>query len=287
MNHRPRRIIALFVSLTLMTTMPGCQTLKDRGQEQERQAELLTTQKTLVVNFINQGQPNMALKELRSLITQHPQDADFKNLMGLCYLSLQNPKMALKSFEDSYRLEARAPVALNISSAYIETKQYPLALKTLRNLLASPLGKNYQHPERIHHNIALVAERMNKAKLAEKHYQLALQENPTYYLSLMRLGQLYERSKRPNEAQQQFYRAREACLRCFDPIYALVSQQLGRGQGPSAVALIQDYLGNKEVEAADRNKARKLLSQAQSTGAGSVLSIGKRPAAKGTPLPLR
>lgn len=281
MNHRSRRIIALFVILTLMTTLPACQTLKDKGSEEQRQAELLQAQKSVVINFINQGQPNMALKELRSLVTQYPEDADFKNLLGLTYLSLQNPKMALSFFEESYRLQPRAPVALNLSSAYIETKQYPRALKTLRDLQKSPLGKSYQHPERIHHNIALVAERMKKSKLAEKHYLLALQENPAYYLSLMRLGQLYEKSRRQAEAQQQFHRAREACLKCFDPIHALVSQYLSAGQGNHATNLLQEYLANKEVEAGDRNKARQLLAQTNKTRPGGVLSIRRREA----PLP--
>lgn len=279
MKHLSRRIIALFVNLTLMITVPACQTLKDKGSEEQKQAELLQTQKTLVINFINQGQANMALKELRSLVTQYPEDADFKNLLGLTYLSLQNPKMAISFFEDSYRLQPRAPVALNLSSAYIETKQYPKALKALRDLQKSPLAKNYQFPERIHHNIALVAERMKKTKMAEKHYVLALQENPGYYLSLMRLGQLYEQTRRPNEAQQQYQKAREACLKCFDPVHALVSQYRKSGQSATANRLIQEYLLNKEVEIADKGKARRLLGPGNQSGPRGTLSIRKQPSA--------
>ncbi len=162
--------------------MPGCQTLKDPASEARREDELLNTQKNLVIGYINQGQPNMALRELRPLLTKHPQDADFKNLMGLTYLSLQNPKMALGFFEESHRLQPRASVALNLSSAYIETKQFAKAMKTLKDLRNSPAGKEYQYPERILHNIGLCAERMDKYKIAEKYYKLAIEVNPYYYL---------------------------------------------------------------------------------------------------------
>jgi Tfp pilus assembly protein PilF len=254
------RVLAPCIIILFILCMPGCQTLKDPAAEAKREEDLLNTQKNLVIGYINQGQPNMALRELRPLMKKHPQDADFKNLMGLTYLSLQNPKMALGFFEESHRLQPRASVALNLSSAYIETKQYSKAMKTLKELRNSPAGKDYQYPERILHNLALCAERMNKEKIAEKYYKLAIEVNPYYYLSLMRLGQLYERTRNTDLALREYQKAREACRKCFDPIHALVTQWVAQGDTPKAMALIQEYLTDKELDPAERMKARKLLA---------------------------
>ena len=255
-----RRVIAPYIIILFILCMSGCQTLKDRDSEAKREDELLNTHKNVVINYINQSQPNLALRELRPLLSKYPEDADFKNLMGLTYLSLQNPKMALGFFEESHRLQPRASVALNLSSAYIETKQFAKAMKVLKDLRNSSAGKEYQYPERILHNIALCAERMNKAKLAEKYYQLAIETNPYYYLSLMRLGQLYEKSRNTDLAQKQYLRAREACMKCFDPVHALVAQYIAKGDVSQAMTLVQEYLADKELDAADRLKARKLLA---------------------------
>ncbi|MDQ3231391.1 MAG: hypothetical protein M3Q07_06180 [Pseudobdellovibrionaceae bacterium] len=255
-----RRVLAPCIIILFILCTPGCQTLKDRGSEARREDELLNTQKNLVIGYINQGQPNMALRELRPLLTKHPEDADFKNLMGLTYLSLQNPKMALGFFEDSHRLQPRASVALNLSSAYIETKQFAKAMKTLKDLRNSPAGKEYQYPERILHNIGLCAERMDKLKIAEKYYKLAIEINPYYYLSLMRLGQLYERMRNTEFAVREYQRARDACMKCFDPVHALVTQWVAKGEVQKSMALIQEYLADKELDAADRLRARKLMA---------------------------
>lgn len=202
----------------------------------------------------------MALKELRPLEKAHPKDADLKNLMGLIYLSMQNPKTALGYFEAAYKLDARAPITLNLSSALIETGQSQRAIKVLKNLQKNETGKAYQYPERIRHNIGLAAERMKKYDMAAKYYKLALVDNPYFYISLMRLGATYEQLKKNGFAYQQYLKAREACLKCFDPVQAAVQLQLKSGKASLATKTIQDYLANKELEPQDRAKAQQLLS---------------------------
>ncbi|MCX6128963.1 MAG: hypothetical protein NTX25_07850 [Proteobacteria bacterium] len=263
-----------YFTILFILCMSACQTLKDRDAEAKREEDLLNTQKNLIIGFINQSQPNMALKELRPLMLKYPNDSDFKNLMGLTYLSLQNSKMALGFFEESYRLQPRASVALNLSSAYIETKQFTKAMKLLKDLRSSPLGKDYQYPERLLHNIALTAERMDKLRMAEKYYKLAIETNPFYYLSLMRLGQLYERVKRYESAKIQFQKAREACMKCFDPVHALVAQYLAQKKSQEAMSLIQEYLADKELDAADRLKARKLVVTAAQNDPQNAIHAG-------------
>jgi Tfp pilus assembly protein PilF len=257
-----RKKFSAYLRIILILCASACQTLKNSEQENKKEEDILATQKSLVINYINQGQPNMALRELRPLEKSNPKDADLKNLMGLIYLSMQNAKGALVYLEEAYRLQPRAPIALNLSSALIESGQSVRATKILKDLKKSPAGKNYQYPERITHNIGLASERMNNLPMAEKYYKLALQENPYFYISLMRLGAVYEQQKKGGFAYQQYLKAREACLKCFDPIQSAVQLQLKAGKAALAAKTIQEYLANKELEAIDRAKAQRLLASA-------------------------
>jgi len=254
--------ISLYLRIILILCTSACQTLKNPGQEEKKADEVLATQKSLVVNYLNEGQPSMALRELRPLEKAHPEDADLKNLMGLIYLSLQNSKEALGYFEVAYKLDTRAPIALNLSSALIETGQSMRAIKILKKLQASEAGKSYQYPERIQHNIGLAAERMKKYNLAEKYYKLALVDNPSFYISLMRLGATYESLQKRGFAYQQYLKAHQACLKCFDPVQASVQIQLKSGKADLAMKMLQEYLSNRELEPKDRAKAQQLLGSA-------------------------
>lgn len=272
-----RQKLSVYLRIILILCASACQTLKNPGDEENKADEVLATQKSLVVNYLNQGQPSMALRELRPLQKAHPQDPDLKNLMGLIYLSLQNGKEALGYFEDAYKIDKRPPIALNLSSALIETGQTMRAIKILKKLQASEAGKAYQYPERIQHNIGLAAERMKKYNLAEKYYKLALVDNPSFYISLMRLGATYEAMQKRGFAYQQYQRAHEACLKCFDPVLASVQIQLKAGKADLALKTLQDYLANRELEPKDRAKAQQLLgsahkanNQAQAQRAGAA-----------------
>lgn len=258
-NTSHKFLAYLLILISLCTS--ACQTLNEENPE-KKAADILATQKTMVINYINQGQPNLALRELRPLERKHPQDADLKNLLGLTYLSMQNAKSAQNFFQEAYKLSPRAPIALNLSSAMIETGQAHQAIKVLQDLKKSEAGKSYQFPERINHNIALAAERLKKPQLAEKYYKLALAENPYYYISLMRLGAVYEGTKKAGSAYQQYLKAREACLKCFDPVNAAVQLQLRSGKPQLALKTIQSYLDNKDLDSADRMKAQQLMTSA-------------------------
>ncbi len=275
MPNCKRLILIPIAWFTLILTMPACQTLKNDTNEEETANNLLETQKNVVIDYLNHGQGDLALKELRPLVAKYPQDVDFKNLLGLTYLSLQNFQMAQGLFEEAYRLDPKPHIALNLSSAYLENKQYARAMKLLKDLQASPQGKKYQYPERLQHNIGIIALRMNKPKLAEKHFLLALQYNPFYYLSLMQLGQLYEKTNRSQLALEQFEKARGACLKCYDPMHALVRQYLKRGERKTALMLLEEYMMYKEVEPLDRGKARKLLALAGRQNSPGDVSLRK------------
>ena len=252
----------MHLSLFFIIILCGCQTLGN-DEEAKKQAEILNTQKSVIISFLNKGMPSMALKDLRKLIEQYPEDADFKNLMGLTQLALGNPKASIPFFKDAMKIEPRPSISLNLSSAYIESGETERAVAVLTTMLQSPELKNYAHPERVHHNLALAWEKGKKLDESEKQYKTALANNPDFYISLMRLGQLYERTKRPKLARAQFERARKICDPCFDPVNALAMNQLAEGKAQVAIKLVKSYLANKEIAPQDRLRAIRVVELAQ------------------------
>jgi len=271
----------IYVNIFFIISMSACQTLRKPEEQIDKQAEILNAQKTLIVSFLNQGLPQMAHKELRSLQHQYPDDADFKNLMGLTLLALENPRRAIGHFQESLKIQPRASVALNLSSAYIEAQDYDRAIRLLMNMTKNEGMKNYRFPERIAHNIALAAERKEDWRMAERFYLQALSDNPQYYLSLMRLGQLYEKTERPKLAIQQFLTARAACNQCYDPINGLVMNYLALKAPTRAMETIRVFLQQKEITQPDRDRAMKLLQMTESIASNLPKSPTTESAARG------
>ena len=260
MNIGKQFFLMLLCCSIFGTLNTGCQTLKQTNEADERQTEVLATQKTVIVSFLNKGLPGLALKELRRVMRENPDDADFFNLLGLTHLALENPDKAISNFKRSYEIDPRTSVGLNLSSAYIEDKRFNQAISTLEVIKKSKDIKDYQYPERLSHNLALAYERLGNLNAAIKHYTLALSENPNYYLTLMRLGQVYEKKKKRYAAQDTFRKARSACPACFDPVNALVVNYMAAGKHRAAYESLQRFKNAKTTSAKDKRRAVKLMS---------------------------
>lgn len=247
-----------FISLFIIM-LSGCQILNVVDAEERQRQEVLTTQKSLVVSFLNKGLPEMAIKELRALIAKYPDDADFRNLMGLAQLAIKNHTEAIRYLHEAYKIEPRPSIALNLSSAYIEAGQFSKSITLLMALSKQKNMESYLHPERISHNIGLASERNKNTKQAEKYYLKALSQNPSFYISLMRLGSLYENTKQPKKAYTYFYKAKATCPTCFDPVNALTMNYLAEGKTQKATQIAKAFLAQKELLPQDRVRGVRLL----------------------------
>jgi len=253
----------VYVNIIFIISTSGCQTITKPDNQKASADELINNQKSLIISYINKGNPNSAHAELRDLIRQYPNDPDFQNLMGLVYLVLEHPKQAVVYFRRSIKLNMQPAAVLNLSSAYIESKQYSKALKLLSSLKKHGSYAAYPYPERVSHNIALAAERSKNFKMAEKHYKEALTENPQYYLSLIRLGKMYESRGKKTLAMTQYKAARSACNLCYDATGALIMNYLSLGQTQIAISTLKSYLSQTNLRDTDKARANKLLVMAR------------------------
>lgn len=250
-----------FISLALVLT--SCQSLMGPSEEEAKNETILRTKKSLVISFLNKGLPGIALKEVKTALKKYPKDADFKNLMGLTQLALKNPRASFKYFKKAYAMEKRVPFALNLSSAYIEAGQNQKAISLLKRLKKHPKFSEYKHPERVHHNMGLSNERLKNTREAIRYYRRALSSNPSFYISLIRLGQIYQKKGWNKKARNQFRTAAKACPQCFDPINGLTMTYIAQGKPRKAIRILNKFLKNQKVTEGDKTRAEDMLKMAR------------------------
>lgn len=249
-----------FLAIFALTMITSCKTLTGPNAEEAKQAEIVRTQKSLVISFLNKGLPGLALKELRKHIRMHPNDADFKNLMGLTLLALKTPQKSIKYFKQARKINDKISFSLNLGSAYIESQQYKKAIIQLKRIRKHQDFDEYQHPERVTHNIGLASEKLGRTKDAERHYRRALKENPKFYISLMRLGQLKENKKQYIHARKLFTRAQQVCNICFDPVNGIAMTYISQHKPQKAIQILSRFMKQKSASKRDKERARKMLS---------------------------
>ena len=240
------------VIASLILGTAGCQTLKDHQDSSAKEQN--RTDLSIARAFLEAGSPDKAMFELRSVLETEPSNAQAHGLMGLAQLALMNPRKAVQHLEMAWKLEPRSEAALNLSSAYIESKRYDSAQKIIASGLSLKETPPYRNKERFYHNLGLLAERKGSLVAAEKAYRKALEENPTFYLSRARLASLLDEKHKTDEAKTHWEIARNSCPGCFDATNQLVKYYLVKGDLRTALGLVQDY---KKIEGLNPMEAKK------------------------------
>lgn len=258
----PQRIASLLALIGLL----GCQTTnpEEPSPEEAQQAQVSRTVQSVAVSLLNKGKPDLALKELRPYHVSHPDDEGIINVMGLCHLALGQPRRAEELFARSYRLKKDTAVALNLSSTYLEQKQWPRAVSLLKNLTRKGTLARYPHPERVYHNLASAYDGQGKTELSRRTFDKALTYHSSYLPSLMAKARLNMRvGRHAAESWRLIGRAEKACPRCFQPVLlkALWADRYrGRKQ---AVRIIDAFAASSMATPKSQRMAKRLKKKLQ------------------------
>lgn len=258
-----KRVASIFAGLSLSFASLACQTTTAQNRTAPSQADiekkLLQSQLVLVQNSLDNGQPEKSHGILREALQKFPENPDLHNFMGLTQLALKNSSRAIVHFEKSYQLSPEVGVALNLSSAYIDSGDYKKALIKLKSLVKEAQSKSYPYQERIYHNIGYTLIKLRKNKEAEKWFKMALEENPTFFPTHLELGRLYLAQKRDEEAMNSLKRSHDYCLPCWEPVELLVGFYKGQKNYKEATTLLVSYLRTAEISEESKNLGQKLL----------------------------
>lgn len=252
-------ILFVFVPMQFI----GCLSLDSKEGPNIEQA--LETQKSIIINHLNRGEPDKAFAELRPAMQKFPDNVDLKTLMGLTQLALRNPRNAVKFLKEANEQDSNSTTVLNLSSAYIENGQNVAALKLLKKHIKSGDLTEYQYPERIYHNVGLAYLRLKKSKGAMINFRKALDQNPKFYLSLMQIGDLYSKKSNHKTARKFYRKALPACGNCFEAVQVLSKSYLSEGNRNGAGSVLKSYASNKKLPNELRVKAQKLIAELQLT----------------------
>ncbi len=246
----------LLVAFSIAVLPYGCQTLNNSssGHDMAETATVIDVARA----FLDDGRPDKALFELRSVIDQNPKNPMIHSITGLSQLALKNPRKAVQSLEMAWKLDPIAQHALNLSSAYIETKQYDRAQKMILTGIAVKETPPYKNKERFYHNLGVIAELKGSRNAAEKAYLRALEENPVFYISRVKVASMMEEKHKLEAAKMHWELARTSCSGCFEPVAHLAVYYHNKGDSAKAVKLIEDYSRIEGLNPAESKKAASL-----------------------------
>jgi Tfp pilus assembly protein PilF len=248
----------LGVVATIVALITGCQTLAPRSPKAE--IDPVEQALRLASEALQAGHADQALRELRPISRKNPDHVEVNSLMGLIQLSLKNTTRAQEHFAKAWQAKKNVGNGLNLASALIEGRQYRSAEKILTALTRTAEEENYAYRERIWHNLAIVAVNTKRPKTAEKWFKKALQENPTFYLSLYHYGNLLLASKRTEPAMAQWRVASSACPVCAEPIEAMTTQLIARGNFKEAQRLVSEFRKQENIPQGDVERVRQIQS---------------------------
>lgn len=256
-SHGTKIQVKIMILLTFTSIcLAACQTLDG---DKPSASSALETKKQIVLNSLDSGQATQALKEARALLAEYPGDPEVLNLHGLVQLALRNTGKAIESLEKARRISPdNLTYTLNLSSALIQAQQYAKASTLLKEAVASDAAKSYLYRERLYHNLGLISEMSGDSLRAERWYSKALEENPTNFMTLLKVARIYETTHRSRLALDKLETAKAACSRCPEPVEGIVRILIKENRIKDARNAVDGFEKNEALTEDDTRRISKM-----------------------------
>ena len=246
----------LFLFAYISASLVACQTL---DTDKPSAASTQETKKQIVINSLDSGQATQALKEVRALLAESPDDPEVLNLHGLVQLALRNTNKSIESLDKARQLQPEnMTFTLNLSSALIQAQQFSKATTLLKDALASDAAKSYLYRERLYHNLGLISELSGDSVRAERWYGKALEENPTNFMTLLKMARIYETTHRSRLALDKLETAKAACVRCPEPVESIVRILVKEKRLKEARNAVDSFEKNEALTEDDSRRISKM-----------------------------
>lgn len=181
----------------------GCATGKE---EQVRKIQARNAYDQAGAN-IREGRVSLGLAALQEAVELDPDNAMYRNALGVTQLQLRRWPEAQAQFEKAIQLDpAYAEAYHNLGLAMAAQNRLDQAIASYRRALTFP---TYPSPELAYHNLGEAYLRQGKAKEAEEALRQAIQLEPKNQFSHYLLGVVLAESGRKEEARAVFKFARD------------------------------------------------------------------------------
>jgi Tfp pilus assembly protein PilF len=133
--------------------------------------------------------------------------AIYRDLLGLIYLQLQRPDLAVEHFRRAVEIDPKfADAHFHLGTALAESRQWEEAVATYRTAIALP---TITVPDFAHQNLGVALYNLRRYREAEQALRFAISLDPRLQAAYYHLGLLFNAEQRNEEAKAAFRHARQ------------------------------------------------------------------------------
>ncbi len=185
--------------------LSGCATGSHEAREVQRLQARAAYERALTHMAERQASP--ALAALKEAVDIDPGVPLYRNLLGLLYLDLQRPELALEQFTTVTQLDPKMGDAwFHRGVALAEMRRWDEAIESYRTAVALP---TLTVPDLAHQSLGLAFYNVRRYAEAEQALRFAINLDPQLQAAYYNLGLVFAAEERKEEAKAAFRRARQ------------------------------------------------------------------------------
>ena len=156
---------------------------------------------------LQERQMSPALAALKEAVAVDPNVANYHDTLGLVYLELGRPDLAIEELRRAVELDPRlADAHFHLGTAYAENGRWEDAVAAYRKALALP---TLAIPDFVHQNLGLALYHLKRYPEAESSLRFALSLDPKLQAAYYNLGLVLMAENRAAEARAAFRQVRQ------------------------------------------------------------------------------
>jgi Tfp pilus assembly protein PilF len=159
------------------------------------------------LTYIADKQASPALAALKEAVDIDGSVTLYRNLLGLLYLDLQRPELALEQFQKVVEIDPKmADGWFHRGVALSEMRRWDEAIESYRKAVALP---TLSVPDLAHQSLGMALYNVRRYSEAEQALRFAINLDPQLQAAYYNLGLVFAAEERRDEARAAFRRARQ------------------------------------------------------------------------------
>jgi superkiller protein 3 len=182
----------------------GCAT-KESAQRTEVQKLQARAAYDRALSYLNEKQPEPAMTALQEAISVNPNQAVYRDTLGVVLLELGRPDMALEHFTKAVEIDPiYADAYFHMGTALAEARKWEEAVVAYKKALSLP---TLTIPESANQNLGLALYHLKRYQEAEQTLRFAISLDPKLQAAYYNLGLVFVAENRKEEAKAVFRQA--------------------------------------------------------------------------------